>query len=226
MQKILVLSDSLESSSEMRRMASTLPYHLVTTYDAESLVDLTENKIFALTILDQALVDEKTIQMIDNLRRAGYAFPILVITSKIHGIHNSRLDLFHDVHVLVRPTHEKNILGLVRKLLASRRVPKQNFRRYNTNQVAQVEALTSGDNLISNMYNLSRGGAYCEFDGINGLAVGEIFRVRVYLTDTKSEYTFNAKVVWTTPKGRFSGRYGCGFKFLTAKDSYREQATE
>src|SRR5690606_24744522 len=122
-----------------------------------------------------------------------------------------RLHYMPDVHLLAEPYYEKNLIGIVRKLLISKRVPKQMYRRFNTNQIAEVEELSSGASVLTSMYNLSKGGAYCEFEAADSLSVGDYIRMKVAIPDTNSEYTFNAKVVWTTPKGRFSGRFGCGF---------------
>jgi len=222
MQKILVISDSLESSADVRTIIERdLPYPVYASFDQEGTQAQLESKVFNLAVFDQNIMDDKALEYISWLKHSSYSFPIVVITNKIKPDLNHKLSLLHDVHVLVRPTGDKNIVGLIRKLLVARRVPKQLYRRFNTNQIAELEALTTGDSLFTSMYNLSKGGAYCEFDECQTLTIGDMIRMKVFLNDTNSEYTFNAKVVWTTPKGRFSGRFGCGFKFVSAKDTYR-----
>jgi Tfp pilus assembly protein PilZ len=222
MQKILLISETAESSDEIKSLIERdLPYQVFTALDSDSVKVQLESKVFNLAIVDCQAVTVETLAMISWLKGASYNFPIMVLTDKIQPTLQGKMNLLHDIHVLLRPALEKSILGLVRKLMVAKRVPKQNFRRFNTNQIAQMEALTTGDSLLTSMYNLSKGGAYCEFEGAAPLTIGDMIRVKVFLNDTNSEYTFNAKIVWTTPKGRFSGRFGCGFKFVSSKDMYK-----
>lgn len=180
-----------------------------------------DEKIFHLFVVDFNLLSEKSIVLIRDLRDRGFTAPVLIVCNEA----DPRLveDLAHvpDIHLLMRPFNEKGLLGIVRKLLISKEIPKQVYRRFNTNQIAHVEKLSSGDSLLTSMYNLSKGGAYFEFDADDKLTVGDVVRMKVTLSDLKSEHTFSAKVVWTTRKGKFSGRFGCGIRFVNSKDIYR-----
>ena len=222
MQKILVISESTQVSSDMKRiLEEQLPYAVFTAFDIPSARTQLDSKVFNLTVIDQAEVTDNMMKLIDWLRTTSYSFPILIHTEKVPPQLLGKLNLLHDIHMLIKPTVDKSIIGLVRKLLVAKRVPKQQYRRFNTNQIAQMEALSSGDSLLTSMYNLSKGGAYFEYDGHAPLTIGDLCRVKVFISDTNNEFTFNAKVVWTTPKGRFSGRTGCGIKFVNSKDTYR-----
>lgn len=227
MQKILLFSDSRASSDGIRRIIEEqLPYKIFCVYKDADLQLLLENKTFSLALVDRAVIDKTIINSIESIKASGQVFPVLIVSNKIQAQVQEQLNLFHDIHALVRPTADKNILGLVHKLLISRKVPKQNYRRFNTDQIAQMEALASGTQLVTNMYNLSKGGAYCEYDGQPVIAIGDVYRLKVYLSDTNSEYVFNAKVIWTTMKGRSSGRSGCGLKFVSARDTYHSLLTK
>jgi response regulator RpfG family c-di-GMP phosphodiesterase len=180
-----------------------------------------EEKVFHLFILDVNTVNEATVSLVHDIRDRGFNVPVLIVANS--ATQDQFVDLLNmsQVHVLLRPFHEKGIIGIVRKLLISKAVPKQAFRRFNTNQIAQIERLTSGNEMLSNMYNLSRGGAYCEFDANEVLVVGDIIKMKVALNDLKAEHTFSAKVIWTTRKGKFSGRFGCGVRFVNSNDIHR-----
>lgn len=221
MQKILLLSDSLDSCSMVRDVLErNLPYQVYGALDSQSLQVNLESRVFSLCIIDSGKFGPHEMQIVLNLRQS-HGFPILVLTAEISADLQNELAFYHDVHLLMKPMTENGLLGLVRKLLVAHRVPKQVYRRFNTNQIAEVEALSSGDCILTSLYNLSKGGAYCEYDGQAPMSVGDILRLKVFLNDTNSEYTFNAKVVWTTNKGRFSGRFGCGFKFVSGRGTYR-----
>ncbi len=224
MQKILLISDMYDGDLDVCKMLEThLPYQVHATQGIAAARQLLESKVFNLVIIDLSEANHELLYFVDWIKNTSSNFPVLLIASKspVATQTYTRLMHYHDMHILFKPTNEKHILGLVKKLLIAKKVPKQVFRRFNTNQIAHMEALSSGDSLLSSMYNLSKGGVYCEFDGANRVAVGDMFRMKIYLNDTNSEYTFNARVVWVTQKGRFSGRFGCGFKFVTAKDTYR-----
>ncbi len=221
-QRVLVVSDRKESGHQIvDTLERDLPYQLTLNLDPAEIEAQLESKVFHLVIIDHIDVNNSTMGLVNWLKHTHYSFPIMIVSNKITPDYSNRLNLVSDTHTVVRPVHGKGIVGLVRKLLVAKRVPKQVYRRFNTNQIAEVEALQSGDSLLTSMYNLSKGGAYCEFDGGNVFSVGDLIRMKVMLNDTNREYTFNAKVIWTTPSGRFSGRFGCGFRFVSQKDTYR-----
>jgi len=222
MQKILIVGSITDGARDTRVMIERdLPYQIYEAADSNEMKGQLEQRVFNLVIVVKSEINDESLLMIDRLKNANYAISIMVVTDKVNAPMLQKINLLSDIHTLVRPVTNRNIVGLVRKLLVAKRVPKQLYRRFNTNQIAQIEMLQSGDNLLTSMYNLSKGGAYCEFEAGNLLTVGDVIRLKVFLNDTNSEYTFNAKVIWTVPTGRFSGRFGCGFKFVSAKDTYR-----
>lgn len=222
MQKILLFSEMGKGTSPVGdAIERSLNHQVFTANDMNELNNRLRDKLYHLFIYEVGEATEKTLAFIHSLRSEGFSFPMLVVASRAGYNTQEKFNLLPDVHLLMRPFHEKNLIGIVRKLLISKKVPKQMYRRFNTNQIAQLEALASGSSLLTSMYNLSKGGAYCEFEATENLSVGDYVKVKVSIPDTSSEYTFNAKVVWTTPKGRFSGRFGCGVRFVSAKDAYR-----
>lgn len=222
MQKLLFYSTSNEGlgfylDSVERKLAvqSTVVKH------ENALRSRLDEKIFHLIVLDLNALQGSVISLIHEIRDRGFNIPVLVVAGSAKAENIMELHHMPQVHLIVRPFHEKAFLGIIRKLLVSKAVPKQVYRRFNTNQIAQIERLSSGDEVLTSMYNLSKGGAYCEFDSNEALAVGDVVRMRVALNDLNSQHTFNAKVVWTTRKGKFSGRFGCGIRFVNSKDIHR-----
>jgi response regulator RpfG family c-di-GMP phosphodiesterase len=223
MQKILLVSGSTQKSSAVGRIIeSQLPYQVYSAYNSPTIQSLVNARVFNLAVFDFETVDEDTLQIVNWLREMDCNFPILMVAKSISREIENQINMLSDIYVLTDPITEKSIVGLVRKLLVVKKVPKQIYRRFDTNQIAHIEGLSTGDVLMTSMYNLSKGGAYCEFESPTMVAVGDMYRFKVFINDTNSEYTFNAKIIWTTPKGRFSGRFGCGVKFVSAKDAYHE----
>lgn len=222
MQKILLYTDLGDGVSPVgESIEQHLSHQVFAANDDKSLNRRLREKVYNLFIVEVGEASDAKIRLLEELRSEGFNFPILVVAKRIGVMGAERLHFMPDVHLLVEPFYEKNLIGIVRKLLISKKVPKQMYRRFNTNQIAEVEELSSGSSVLTSMYNLSKGGAYCEFEAQDSLSVGDYIRMKVAIPDTNSEYTFNAKVVWTTAKGRFSGRFGCGFKFVSAKDTHR-----
>jgi DNA-binding NtrC family response regulator len=226
-QKLLLVCESNDWAINTRNIVEQKllchVYQAMSQHDAEIHL---ENKVFNLAVVDFKVLNKTALEIIHWMQKSQYSFPILVITEKIEVETHMNLSLLNGIYLLIRPFSDLALVGLVRKLLSTKKVPKQEFRRFNTNQIIELEALGSGENMMTSMYNLSRGGAYCEFEANTNVSVGDVFRMKVFLTDTQTEYTFNAKIVWTTPSGRFSGRSGCGIKFVNKKDIYRSQLSQ
>lgn len=222
MQKLLLLSNSNEGiRAYLDTIERKLSLHTTVVRNTLAVKTKLQEKVFHLFVIDTGTVTQDTLNLIADVRQNGGTFAVLVLAVDISRDILDHLEMLPNVHLILRPFHEKSLMGIVRKLLVSKSVPKQVFRRFNTNQIAELEPLSAGGSLLTSMYNLSKGGAYCEFDAADMVAVGDIVRMKVALNDTQSEYVFNAKVVWTTPKGKFSGRFGCGVRFVSSKDSYR-----
>lgn len=218
--KILIVSDSAESSSGIRTTIEChLKHKIFEVFSRGDMKKQLECAVFNLLIIDSIYLDARMLEKISWLKSAGCIFPIMCISEKAQNGYLHKLKNIEGVHILQRPFYDKNIVGLVNKLLAVREVPKQIFRRYNTNQIVQIEAMQSGENIMTCMYNLSQGGAYVEFEKGTSIGIGDLYRVRVNI-ENSNQYSFNAKVIWTTPSGRFSGRFGCGLKFISTKETH------
>lgn len=221
MQKVLIITSGPDRYEKLRSMIEgDLRFQIHAAFDRQEIRSQLESKVFNLAIIDGEIVDSRTLDTCNILRELDFGFSIIMIGKRVEHDVFIRIYASNDLHLLIQPT-EKALAGLVRKLMSSRRVPKQLYPRFNTNQIAEIETLQDGENLLTSMYNLSKGGAYCEFDSPMPVTIGDMIRVRVQLADINSEYALNAKVVWTTAKGRFSGRFGCGFKFISTQDTYR-----
>lgn len=222
MQKILMMTEDEHTLAQLYRILEREVRYQLTGVKGHAGVRREMNeRIYHLGVLVFATLDEKDMEFIAEVKYANFTFPILVISEKMTQDQADRLNGYTDVHMIVGKMNDKNVLGLVRKMLVAKRVPKQIFKRFSTNQITELEALSSGDNVLSSMYNLSKGGAYCEFESSHDIGVGDVVRVKVSLTDANRTHVVNARVVWTTQRGRFSGRFGCGLKFVNAQDTYK-----
>jgi hypothetical protein len=222
MQKILIYADDFERLEVLQRILEKhLNNPLEICMNEPGLVAQVEARTFSLGIFRAKQLNQKLVTLANRLRKSGFTFPLMMATDKIDTTTIAKAEELTDVHCLIGEPTEKALIGLTRKLLLARRVPRQHFRRFNTNVMAQIEPLATGHPLISCMYNLSQGGAYCEFEANEAVGVGDLIKLQVNLDGSRAGHILNGKVIWTTPKGRFSGRFGIGFKFVSSQDAYR-----
>lgn len=223
MQKILVYADDFDRLENVQKfLEKNLPNPLEICMNEPGLIAQIEARNFSMALFRIGMLNQKMFSIASRLRKAGYVFPFMISADSADKICLKKIEELNDVHTLIGAPTEKQLVGLTRKLLVARRVPRQTHRRFNTNVLAQIEPLASGQPLLTCMYNLSQGGAYCEFDSEEAVSVGDLIKLQVNTENTnKSGHILNGKVVWTTQKGRFSGRFGCGFKFVSSQDAYR-----
>ncbi len=222
MQKILIYSSDVWSLESVRASIDVnFDHPICTAIDEKTLRTELESSVFNLGIFRVKEIDQDTLRKISMMRSMGYKFPLLIAADNIGIKFSDLLKKLSDVHILSTPFRDVSLVGLARKILMGQQVPRQFFRRFYTNQIAELESLGSGDSHLSCMYNLSEGGAYCEFENKDGIGIGDLFRVKVDKENMNSQHILNAKVVWTTDKGKFSGRFGCGLRFISQKEVYQ-----
>jgi len=152
-----------------------------------------------------------------ELRAAGYSGPLLVISKPNDGPTLQGLLAMRGVVLLERPFVEKDLVGIVRKMLTDQEVAQRIHRRFNTEEQAEVELCDTKDRYVSWMYNLSKGGAYLEFLTPAPVRVGDRVRMTIELHKTKRVYSLPARVVWTQRKG-IRGGAAAGVEFIGAPE--------
>lgn len=220
MNKILLHCESLEESQKLRELYEKhLPFPIYHSFDNRSVERLISRNVINLTVVECEQFGFVQHNLVKDLRGAGYFRPVLILSKEIpSGVvqaGGSGEDKKERLNFLAKPFDEKNIIGITKKLLIAKTVPQQVHHRFSTNQLTIMEVAQSGEYTMSNMYNLSKGGAYCEFDPNFNVAIGEVVKIRVHLQEINSERTLPAKVVWKTREGTYSGRSGVGVQFVS-----------
>lgn len=152
-----------------------------------------------------------------DLRTAGYSGPILVISKPSEKTTLRKLQAMKGVVFLEKPFIEKDLVGIVRKMLLEREVAQRIHRRFNTEEQAEVEICSTKDRYVSWMYNLSKGGAYLEFLTPAPVRAGDRVRMTIEIRQTKRVYTLPARIVWTHRNG-IRGGSAVGIEFTGAPD--------
>jgi Tfp pilus assembly protein PilZ len=223
MQKLLLRCKSLEDARSVKAfIESELPYEVIPAFDQKDVEYILKTKPVQLVLLQTGVLVGDDIRYVQTLRGNGFNQPVLVLTDNVGSTDVELIASKHKIYFLERPFEMRSLKGLTRKLMQTKVVPRQAFRRFRTNVGATVETFISGDSYDLFMFNLSKGGAYFESAKKPQLAIGDLLRVKVSLGETQRDHQMHGRVVWTTPKGPTAGGYGIGVKFIKSTDIYRK----
>lgn len=222
MQKLLLEFGNVDDAQLIKEdFERELPYEIVTSSRPEETHNLLSNTSIQLVIYQTQSFKEPQIRRIQELRRIGYSYPVLIIVDRSSPLSEQFATTDARVTFLEKPFELRALRGLTRKLITTRSVHKQRFPRYRTNQKVALENFASGEHVETKMFNLSKGGAYFEVEQKPGLGVGELLRLKFQLDQLEKEHQIHGRIVWTTPKGHIGGGYGIGVKFIKLEDIYR-----
>ena len=222
MQRVLLSCKSIDDARFLKNYIETeLPFEVILTFDHKGIEAAVKAKNIHLMMLQTGNLAEQDLAYAKQIRTLGFNYPMLMITDALGNLNVDEMNEKHKVYFLERPFELRTLKGIARKLMVSRQVPQQIFRRYRTNLSATLETFISGERFSSHMFNLSRGGAYFEMNKKPAVAIGDLLRLRVTLQDMEREHHVHGRVVWTTHKGHAAGGYGIGLKFMKTTDIYR-----
>lgn len=226
MQRLIIYAENTSLAAQTQTLIQRdLTNPVSVALDHVDLNRQLERRIYHLAVFNFTYVGDRELQIINSLKAQAQNMPSVVVVDRIRSSSYDRIIRMPDVHLLISPNDDKSITALVRKLLVSKKVPKQIYQRFNTNQIAELENLKSGNQLFSSMYNLSKGGAYCEVESSANLKVGDVVRLKVSI-EKHRQHHLNAKIVWASDQTRVNGRSGFGLKFINAHDIHRIMASQ
>ena len=222
MQKLLLEFQSLDDARLVKKdFEKELPFEVIAALNSRETNKVLSNKAIQLIVMQAKDFTQVQVERIYELRRMGFSYPILVIQDKASSFAEKFSAEEARVNFLDKPFELRTLRGLTRKLMTTRNVTKQQFKRYRTDQTVAIETFISGENVDTQMFNLSKGGAYFEVSKKPGLGVGELLRLKFQLDHLNKEHHIHGRIVWTTPKGYATGGYGIGVKFIKSEDIYR-----
>jgi Tfp pilus assembly protein PilZ len=188
--------------------------HLCTDFD--EIPFRIKNLEFHLIVCNLGVLDEGKIGLVARARELGFHGPILMLAKiPTQALVKKVADLVAVVH-LEKPFENKDLQGVCMKFLSEIDVGQRTYRRYYTNQKAEVALDGTQSHVASRVFNMSKGGAYFEGSEIGAYKVGDVVSMRIRLQEVSREYKVSGKIVWTTPKGIWTGNYGVGVEFLHA----------
>lgn len=219
--KILIVGRrSGETASLRERIARNKLYRVDVSEIASDAIEKMMTEKLDLVMFNLDTFTREKIKIASEVKSLGRAFPTLILARVIAPETYRMVEAMDKTVILEKPYEDKDLWGLVDKMAQGRVVSQRIHRRFYTNQRAEIEPLGLGNVKPTQVFNLSRGGAYLEATEHN-LQKGDLVRLNVNLKEISKQYVVSAKVVWTTPKGMESGQPGIGVEFLRSGDVYR-----
>lgn len=154
------------------------------------------------------------------LRESGYMGPVIVMAKSNVAEAMKTIRTMEAITFIEKPFESRDLIGITKKTLLRGEVAQRIYRRYETDEKAEVEFLGVNHRFESKMRNLSKGGAYLEVAENAVIKIGDILKVRLELDELNRIYTMPAKVVWTGQSSTQSGQ-GVGVEFIGRGDVKR-----
>ncbi len=151
---------------------------------------------------------------LSSLRYSGYSGPVLVIARAVTTLGKPNVRAQEGVVFLEKPFDSKDLVGIMQKMLHARVVAQRIHRRFNTDEVAEVSPEGKDASYASRLTNMSKGGAYLEFNNAAPLRTGDRVRMKVDLKEVNRVYSVPARVVWTGRVGVPGLPFTVGVEFV------------
>ena len=149
-----------------------------------------------VVVIDVAVgthIDEVSIT---SLRALGFNGPVLVLGQKELKSPASSLRVLDRVIFLSKPYDSKAMLGLVRRMILAPIIAARKYPRHTTNETAEVQVDGKGPYHSCRVKNMSKGGAYLDFDRSLHVRIGDLVILKIKLGTLNREYLLKARVAW------------------------------
>ncbi len=157
---------------------------------------------------------ESCSRIVENLPH----MPILILGNK-NEFTQSLTTEKNRVHFLAKPVSCPQVRAFTAKLLLAKELPAQKYKRFKTDQEAEVEKIEDGDTFLASVKNLSMGGAYCTLQEDHRISIGSLIRLNVHNEDSQRK-TLNAKVIWTKNSDEFENKiFSFGLEFINQNET-------
>ena len=135
-------------------------FELVYETNMDEVVRLIHEENFAACVInfdDITPVEfESCTRIVENLPH----MPILILGNK-NEFTQSLTTEKNRVHFSAKPVSCEQVRAFTSKLLLAKELPSQKYKRFKTDQEAEVEKVEDGDTFLASVKNLSMGGAFC-----------------------------------------------------------------
>jgi hypothetical protein len=141
--------------------------------------------------------------IIIKLRDHGYVGGVLVLGQRAAGSGFPQTRFFDKVVFVDKPYDDKDVIGIVRRMLLAPIIAARRYPRHETNETAELHFETTHLSQVCKVKNMSKGGAYLEFGKSMAVRIGDAVTLKIKLGQLNREYALKARVAWINPRGGF-----------------------
>ncbi|MEQ1876768.1 MAG: PilZ domain-containing protein [Bdellovibrionia bacterium] len=155
-----------------------------------------------------------------QMRQMGFNFPILYLCNSGARLFAKLSRRLGNTALLEKPANIHEMNGVIDKLRKGKKISPRAYRRYHTDQVADVEYWNTGRKINGQILNLSLGGAQLKIKD-SSIRVGDVLKLNVELTEMAKHHEVNAKVVWSGNYDPLTQTNQVGVQFVKTVEIYK-----
>ncbi len=173
-------------------------------------------------ILSLKSFESKNLEIIVKLKSLDNDLAIIVLAKSIEEEAMKKSANMKKVVLLQRPLKEAKIISqFCQKILGGQELFNRKHARFRTSQRATIEKPETSESLPGQLYNVSKGGAYIEFEVDKvSLKPKDIVRLVIHLDKISKSHVIHCEVAWCSPYGTVTGKPGAGLQFVNPNDVY------
>ena len=222
MQTFLIESDHAGDAQKIKEiLENRFPYNVDISFSVRETALVLRSKPVRMMVVSMKMWTEEFVNRLVDIRKCNPQMSIVLVLDKVDML-NPDIAQRNRMYVLPRPLDEKNLAGVIRKMLLLRQIPQQRHTRFSTDTTSIIEFPLTGDELNTKLFNLSQSGAYVEFENKPPVSVGDMVRVKVSLNELNKDHHIPAKVVWFSRRGPANGGFGVGLQFVQEAEYYHQ----
>ena len=135
MQKLLLEFNNLEDMRVVKKdFERELPFEVIPALNPRETNRALSNKSIQLIVMQSKQFRQPEMDRVHELRKLGYSYPLLIIQDHMTPLAERMAEEDSKIVFLDKPFELRTLRGITRKLLTSRSLSKQQFKRYHTNQ--------------------------------------------------------------------------------------------
>ncbi len=214
MKKILIGSIACNFGEHLLNEFSDNTTHKLTyETDMSKVNELIHNETFHACIINFDDITPLEFEHLQSITDNVPHVPILILGNN-NEFTSNLVTSKKRVHFMPKPVSQEQVRGFINKLMLVKQLPEQKFKRFKTDQCAEIEKLDDGDTFIGSVKNLSMGGAYIILEDDHHLSIGTLVRLNVHNEDSERK-ALNAKIIWVKNLNENEVKnFSFGLKFL------------
>lgn len=221
MYRILLISRFSQETLHLKNAMAVYPqYQIDWVRTPQQATDTLAKNAPDMVIINVDHFNQQKQALALQMRQMGLGFPILFLCNSGARLFSKVSRRLGHTGILEKPCGERELIGVIEKLRQGKRVAQRSYRRYETDQHADIEFWNSGRKIEGQMHNLSLGGAQLSVRDSN-VRVGDVLKLNVDLEKISKRHEVNATVIWKGEYDPLTQSSQVGLRFVKTVEIYQ-----